>query len=90
MPPLSLRRHVIFETLQADLLEFQAQHDLDGGFFEACVLAERQRDILATVMEPNRAATLKGHADPLRMGPSRKRDRGDILAFDQIWPELGF
>jgi len=41
-------------------------------------------------MGAEQGATLKGHADLLRRRPFGSRDRGDILAFDQIWPELGF
>ena len=42
-----LRGHIVLETLQTDLLEFQAQHDFDGGILEFGMFAERESDVFA-------------------------------------------
>src|SRR5712671_142991 len=58
-----LRRHVVLETLQSNLLEFETQHDFNGGFLEASVFAERQGNVFADGHGAEERATLKGHAN---------------------------
>src|SRR5271165_1138373 len=58
-------RHVVFEAREADLIELQADHDLDGGFLELGVFAQRKSDVFADGHGAEQCATLKGHAQAL-------------------------
>src|SRR5208282_4046430 len=58
-----LRGHVLFIAGEANLVEFESHHDLDGGIFELCVLAQRESNVFADGHGAKEGTALKGHAN---------------------------
>ncbi len=58
-----LRGCVVFKSLEPDLLQFEAEDDLNGGVFQLCMLSKRKSHVFAYGHGAEQGATLKGHAD---------------------------
>src|SRR5260370_1453023 len=58
-----LRRHVVLESGQTYLIQFQPQDDFDGRLFQRGVLAQRQSHVFSDGHRAKQRAALKRHAD---------------------------
>ncbi len=58
-----LRGHVVFESGQTHLVEFEAQNNFDGRIFQLGMLAQRQGHVFSDRHRTKQCATLERHAD---------------------------
>src|SRR5713101_484180 len=86
-----LRRRVILESFEADLLQFEPKDDFNRGIFEPCVFSKGQSHVFAHGHRAEQGTALEGHAD-LRANLVHFFRGGfrEIPAFDPYLTRAGF
>ena len=86
-----LRRHVVFESFEPDLLQFEPKDDFNGGVFQPGMFSKGQSHVFAHGHRAEQGTTLEGHAD-LRANFVHfcRGDFREISAFDPYLTGAGF
>jgi len=65
IPAAELRRHVVFVAIEADFVQFQANHDFEVAGSRSVCFVEWQSDIFADSHGAEERTALEGNADVL-------------------------
>src|SRR5882672_6460197 len=86
-----LRRHVIFEPFEPDLLQFEPKDDFYGGVLQLGVFSKRKSNVFPHGHRAKQGSALERHADfPSYFVHLRRGGFGEVLAFDQNLTGAGF